>query len=160
MNTYFSRRFILLVALVSLAGAAIAGEIVAPPKHFSKSAGFVDLGLKGEQLGDVKNVYKIPVVLDEIPSNAVINMKFDVITTGVCHVSYEPTEIFLNDESIQEIDFREMDEGSKQDIRVSLPEEYLKVGKNTIKIISGQCNEGLDSMKFNGVSLSIDKSSS
>jgi len=159
MKTYLSR-FILLVSLACIIPPGWAGERVNHPKHFNHASGFVDLGLTGEKFGDTKNVYKIPVVLDKVPANAFINMKFVVISTGVCHVSYEPTEVFLNGESIQEIDFRELDEGSKQNIRVLLPEEYLKIGHNTIKIISGQCNEGLDSMQFNGVSMSIDKSSS
>jgi len=159
MKTYLSPLF-LLVSLISMINPALAGETVNHTKHFNHASGFVDLGLTGEKFGDLKNVYKIPVVLDEVPDNAFINMKFVVITTGVCHVSYDPTEIFLNGESIKEIDFRELDEGSKQNIRVSLPKEHLTVGRNTIKIISGQCNEGLDSMKFNGVTLSIDKSSS
>jgi len=149
-----------LIGFLSLVNPAWGGESVAPARHFDPASGFVDLGLTGKQVGDVKNVYKVPVILETIPSNATINMKFVVLTSSICPASYSPTEVFLNGESIHDIDFREMNDGSKQNINIPLPEKFLKIGPNMIKIISGQCNEGLDSMQFNGVSMSIDKSSS
>jgi len=123
----------------------------------NQQTGIIDLGLKGKQLGQTQTTYRIPLQLDTAPVNASINMSFVVISTGICPTSYFPTEIFLNNESIAEIDFRELDKGSKQNLSISLPTQYQKQGANEIKIITGDCNEGLDSLRFNDVALQIEK---
>ena len=138
---------------------AYAGELIAPTAIIKDQSSIVDLGLKGTQLGQVKNTYLIPLILEQAPIKASINMSFIVITTGVCPTSYFPTEVFLNNESIAEIDFRELDEGSKQSLSIALPMQHQRQGKNQIKIITGDCNEGLDSLMFNDVALRIKKSS-
>ena len=118
----------------------------------------IDLGLTGKKLGQTQTTYRIPLQLDTAPIQADITMSFVVISTGLCPTSYFPTEVFLNSESIAEIDFRELDEGSKQNLSINLPPEYQKQGKNEIKIITGDCNEGLDSLRFNDAALRIEKS--
>jgi len=138
---------------------AYAGELVAPMATIKNQSSIVDLGLKDAQLGQVKNTYLIPLILKQAPIKASINMSFVVITTGVCPTSYFPTEVFLNNESIAEIDFRELDEGSKQSLSIALPMRHQRQGKNQIKIITGDCNEGLDSLRFNNVALGIEKTS-
>lgn len=138
---------------------AYTGELVAPTAIIKNQSSIVDLGLKGTQLGQVKSTYLIPLILEQAPIKSSIELSFDVITTGICPASYFPTEIFLNGESIAEIDFRGLDEGSKQDLNIALPEKHQVQGKNIIKIITGDCNEGLDSMRFNDVALRIEKSS-
>jgi len=135
------------------------GELVAPTAIINDQSGIVDLGLKGTQLGHVKNTYIIPLNLENVPIQANIELSFAVITTGICPASYFPTEVFLNNESIAEIDFRELDEGSKQNLSIALPMQYQQQGKNQIKIITGDCNEGLDSLRFNDVALRIKKTS-
>jgi len=138
---------------------AYAGELVAPTAIIKEQSNIVDLGLKGTQLGQVKNTYLIPLILEQAPIKANIELSFVVITTGICPTSYFPTEVFLNNESIAEIDFRELDEGSKQSLSIALPMQHQRQGKNQIKIITGDCNEGLDSLRFNDVALRIEKSS-
>ena len=135
------------------------GELVAPTATIKDRSSIIDLGLKGNQLGQVKNTYLIPLILEQAPIKANIELSFLVITTGICPASYFPTEVFLNNESIAEIDFRELDEGSKQSLSISLPTQHQVQGKNHIKIITGDCNEGLDSLRFNDVALRIEKSS-
>jgi len=141
----------------SIINTAYAGELTAPTTTINDQLGIIELGLKDKQLGQVKNTYLIPLELKTAPIKADIEMSFVVMTTGVCATSYFPTEIFLNNKSIAEIDFRELDEGSKQALSISLPEKHQRPGKNTIKIITGDCNEGLDSMRFNNVALHIEK---
>lgn len=119
----------------------------------------IDLGLKGQQLGQTQTTYRIPLQLENAPIKASIEMSFMVITTGICPTSYFPTEIFLNNESIAEIDFRELDEGSKQSMTIELPHQHQRQGNNEIRIITGDCNEGLDSLRFNDVNLRIEPSS-
>jgi len=138
---------------------AYAGELVAPTTTIKDQTSIVDLGLKGSQLGQVKNTYLIPLILEQAPIKANIELSFIVITTGICPTSYFPTEVFLNNESIAEIDFRELDEGSKQSLSIALPMQHQRQGENQIKIITGDCNEGLDSLRFNDVALRIEKSS-
>lgn len=134
-----------------------AGELVAPIANVNQQSGIIDLGLKGQQLGQIKTTYLIPLHLETAPIKASIEMSFVVISTGICPSSYFPTEIFLNNESIAEVDFREMNEGSKQALKIKLPSKYQQQGKNTIKIVTGDCNEGLDSLRFNDVGLRIEK---
>jgi len=134
-----------------------AGELTAPTTTINGQQGIIELGLKGERLGQVKNTYLIPLQLNNAPIKANIDLSFVVVTTGVCATSYFPTEIFLNNKSIAEIDFRELDEGSKHDLSITLPEKHQVQGENTIKIITGDCNEGLDSLKFNNATLHIEK---
>jgi len=136
-----------------------ASDVIAPITNINQQQDIVDLGLKGKQLGQVKTTYRIPLMLQQAPIKASIEMSFVVISTGICPTSYFPTEIFLNNESIAEIDFRELDEGSKQSLKIELPVQHQRQGKNEIKIITGDCNEGLDSLRFNDVSLRIEKSS-
>ena len=138
---------------------AYTGELVAPTASIKDQSGIVDLGLKGAQLGQVKNTYLIPLILEQAPIKANIELSFVVMTTGICPTSYFPTEVFLNNESIAEIDFRELDEGSKQSLSIALAMQHQRQGKNQIKIITGDCNEGLDSLRFNDVALRIEKSS-
>ncbi|NOX28166.1 MAG: hypothetical protein GXP21_08310 [Gammaproteobacteria bacterium] len=153
--------------LLSLVGSLLlilstysdAGELIAPVTNVNQQSGIIDLGLKGQQLGQIKTTYLIPLQLENAPIKASIEMSFVVISTGICPTSYFPTEIFLNNESIAEIDFREMNEGSKQALKVELPMKYQQQGKNTIKIVTGDCNEGLDSLRFNDVGLHIEKTS-
>ena len=136
-----------------------ASELVAPTSIVNDQSNIIDLGLKGKQLGQVKSTYLIPLILEQVPIKANIKLSFVVITTGLCATSYFPTEVFLNNESIAEIDFRELDEGSKQSLSIALPMQYQRPGKNQIKIITGDCNEGLDSLRFNDVALRIEKKS-
>jgi len=153
------RLFITAIFLGLTATHLHAGELTAPTAAISDQQGIIDLGLKGKQLGQVKNTYLVPLQLAHAPIKASINMSFVVMTTGLCPTSYFPTEIFLNNESIAEIDFRQLDEGSKQNLNIPLPEKFQQQGKNIIKIITGDCNEGLDSLRFNDVALEIEKSS-
>jgi len=145
--------------LFSLSINSFAADNVAPVTNVNQQTGIIDLGLKGKQLGQTQTTYRIPLHLDTAPIQADITLSFVVISTGACPASYFPTEIFLNNESIAEIDFRELDEGSKQNLSVNLPMQYQQQGKNEIKIITGDCNEGLDSLRFNNVALRIEKSS-
>ena len=148
-----------LLLLLLLANNSFASDLVAPTTTINQQSGIIDLGLTGEQLGQTKTTYLIPLQLESAPIKASIEMSFVVLTTGICPSSYFPTEVFLNDESIAEIDFRELDEGSKQALKIELPMQHQKQGKNEIKIITGDCNEGLDSLRFNDVGLRIEKSS-
>jgi len=136
-----------------------AGDLIASTAVINDQSGIVDLGLKGKQFGQVNNTYIIPLELEEAPIETSIELSFVVITTGVCPTSYFPTEVFLNNESIAEIDFRELDEGAKQNLRIALPVKYQRQGKNQIKIITGDCNEGLDSLRFNDAALRVEKTS-
>jgi len=145
--------------LFSLSINSFAVDNVAPVTNVNQQTGIIDLGLKGKQLGQTQTTYRIPLHLDNAPIQADITLSFVVISTGTCPASYFPTEIFLNNESIAEIDFRELDEGSKKNLSVNLPMQYQQQGKNEIKIITGDCNEGLDSLRFNNVALRIEKSS-
>jgi len=147
------------LGLCLISSSLFAGELSAPETNVDLPEGIVDLGLTGKQLGQVKNTYLIPLNLEQAPIQADIEMSFVVITTGACPTSYFPTEVFFNSERIASIDFRELDEGSKQSMKINLPMRYQQQGKNMIKIITGDCNEGLDSMRFNNVSLHIEKSS-
>lgn len=148
-----------LLLLLLLANNSFASDLVAPTTTVNQQSGIIDLGLTGEQLGQTKTTYLIPLQLESAPIKASIEMSFVVLTTGICPSSYFPTEVFLNDESIAEIDFRELDEGSKQALKIELPMQHQRQGKNEIKIITGDCNEGLDSLRFNDVGLRIEKSS-
>ncbi len=157
-------RKLLLTSLLSLLLTAIpyssfASDRIAPLTTMNQQTGIIDLGLKGQQLGQIKTTYLIPLQLESAPIKASIEMSFVVITTGICPSSYFPTEVFLNGESIAEIDFRELDEGSKQALHIELPMQHQRQGKNEIKIITGDCNEGLDSLRFNNVGLRIEKAS-
>ena len=155
-----TKKFYFLVITIYLGLTTIhvfAGELVATMTTIKDQPSIVDLGLKGAQLGQVKNTYLIPLILEQAPIKANIELSFIVITTGICPTSYFPTEVFLNNESIAEIDFRELDEGSKQSLSVALPMQHQRQGKNQIKIITGDCNEGLDSLRFNNVALRIEK---
>lgn len=152
--------FLVITIYLSLTTTHVyAGELVAPTAIIKDQSSIVDLGLRGTQLGQVKSTYLIPLILEQAPIKASIELSFVVITTGLCPTSYFPTEVFLNNESIAEIDFRELDEGSKQSLSISLPMQHQRQGKNQIKIITGDCNEGLDSLRFNDVALRIKKSS-
>ena len=148
-----------LLLLLLLMNNSFASDSVAPTTIVNQQSGIIDLGLTGEQLGQTKTTYLIPLQLKSAPIKASIEMSFVVLTTGICPSSYFPTEVFLNDESIAEIDFRELDEGSKQALKIELPMQHQKQGKNEIKIITGDCNEGLDSLRFNDVGLRIEKTS-
>jgi len=154
-----SLQSLLSLMLFSLSINSFAGDDAAPVTNINQQTGIIDLGLKGKRLGQTQTTYRIPLQLDTAPIKADITMSFVVISTGVCPASYFPTEIFLNGESIAEIDFRELDEGSKKNLSINLPMQYQQQGKNEIKIITGDCNEGLDSLRFNNVALRIEKSS-
>ncbi|MCK4744315.1 MAG: hypothetical protein KAT25_10890 [Sulfuriflexus sp.] len=151
--------FLAIAIYLGLTTHIYAGELIAPTAVINDQSNIVDLGLKGKQLGQVKSTYLIPLILEQAPIKASIELSFVILTTGICPTSYFPTEIFLNNESIAEIDFRELDEGSKQSLSIELPMPYQQQGKNQIKIITGDCNEGLDSLRFNDVALHIEKSS-
>ena len=131
--------------------------LVLPLSGFANDQ-IIDLGLRGQQLGQTKTTYRIPLQLEHAPVKASIDMSFVVISTGICPSSYFPTEIFLNSESIAEIDFRELDEGAKKSLTIDLPAQFQRQGENEIKIITGDCNEGLDSLQFNNVELHINTS--
>jgi len=93
-----TKKFYFLVITIYLGLTTIhvfAGELVAPMTTIKDQPSIVDLGLKGAQLGQVKNTYLIPLILEQAPIKASINMSFVVITTGVCPTSYFPTEVFI-----------------------------------------------------------------
>jgi len=143
--------------LIGVSTFGFANDHLPIAKKVHQQSGIVDLGLTGKQLGQTQSTYLIPIQIDKAPIEATIDMSFVVITTGVCPASYFPTEVFLNNESIADIDFRNFDEGSTKNLSIALPPQYQRQGENQIKIITGDCNEGLDSLRFNSVALSINK---
>jgi len=107
-----------------------------------------DIGNKQNPVEYVRNFN-----VDKIPAEPKLRVKFKVKSTGSCPATYEATTFFLNGDSFAELDFRDYKLGDDRVAELEIPEGYLVVGQNKLKVITGACDEGVDSMSMNNISI-------
>lgn len=112
---------------------------------------------KGIEVGQQVASYEVLFVLDAIPTNPAINMTFKVKSTGICLHSYLYTTLHVNDTLVKSIDFRELAVDSKQTMTVPINPLILKQGKNTLRLVTGDCSYDIDSLQLDKLDLVLKK---
>lgn len=113
----------------------------------------VNLAAPGTKIGSLVKIYEVPVKISRLPEKPRLVMDFIVADKGHCLVTYEPTQIFVNNKKIASIDFRDFEFSERQVIDIAVPVTALKVGENSIRIHTGECQYDIDVMKFSSLKL-------
>ena len=109
---------------------------------------------KPKKIGDKIKIYKIPVMVNE-RKDAVLKIDFKVSDAGHCLMTYQPTEIFLNNKIITSFDFRRFFHREKVERSVKIKKNMFVKGKNTIDIRTGACDFDIDVLDLNGLVLQM-----
>jgi hypothetical protein len=113
----------------------------------------VELVTQATKIGTYVKIYEVPVKITRLPAKPRLVLDFTVADKGHCLVTYEPTQVFVNNKKIASIDFRDFDYMAHQVIDIPVPVENLKTGQNMIRIHTGECQYDIDVMKFNSFKL-------
>jgi hypothetical protein len=117
-----------------------------------EEASLVNAGQMPE-IGSKIKIYNIPLVLQQVPQTARLQLDFRVVRTSHCPTTYIPTEVHVNDTIVETIDFRNFDRQSRQVIDIDVPQGLLRKGNNMVAIHSGECQFDIDVMHFNDLKL-------
>ena len=95
----------------------------------------------------------IPFSANNISSPPSLHLSFIVKSRGHCRMTYEDTEILLNDQVIKTLDFREYEDEQTISIDIPLPMHVIRQGNNQLIIAMGACDYDVDTMQLNQTSL-------
>jgi hypothetical protein len=107
------------------------------------------------ELFDSTVVYRFPFILNDTSKDAQLRLDFIVVDKGHCPLTYVPTKISLNGELLQVIDFREFEFDTRQIVEIPMKKSFLVKGKNTIEIVTGQCDYDIDDMMMNDMRIEL-----
>jgi hypothetical protein len=96
---------------------------------------------------------QVPFSLTRVPSAAQLQFQIIVSTKGSCPTTYYPTTFKINDQLVQEVDFRPWPVKSWRQLTLAVPANALRVGGNVLQIKSGSCQYGFDRITLNNVQL-------
>jgi len=120
----------------------------------TKNQSTISLIDKPKTIGDKIKIYKIPVMVNE-KKDAVLKIDFKVSDAGHCLMTYQPTEIFLNNKMITSFDFRRFYHREKVERSVEIKKNVFVKGKNIIDIRTGACDFDIDVLDLNGLVLQM-----
>jgi len=140
-NLYGVIRLVFTLLLASITFIAHAGEVAIIAESTS--------------IGNSKAsaTHEIAFNVGQIPEEPKIEVQFKVKTAGSCNKTYEPTTFFMNGDSFAELDFRDFDLGSDMKLTLDVPHDLMVVGENQLKVITGECQFGVDSMNMDKMTL-------
>lgn len=127
--------------------------LLQPAPLIATNNNIIDLGLTEKQLGYRNKQLLIPLTLESVPVQPILEMRFKVIEASVCPDTYTPTELYVNGTLLGEISFIEFDNNDERSVKMEIPSELLNVGENTIRINSGSCEKAIDVMQFNSIKI-------
>ena len=146
------KNFILVLGCIYAAACQVPTLVVKPVQIEKGST--TSLISKPSEIGYKVKLFKIPVTINE-PKDALLKIDFKISGAGHCPMTYEPTEIFLNNKKLISFDFRKYFLETQINRTVKISKDKFIKGQNIFDIRSGACDFDIDVLNLNGLLLEI-----